>query len=41
MMLRVIQEYNKHMLKRIREIVNKDQPKSKQGKEIVPNGIQL
>lgn len=37
----VIQEYNKHMLKRIREIVNKDQPKSKQGKEMVPNGIQL
>lgn len=25
----VIQEYNKHMLKRIREIINKDQPKSK------------
>lgn len=25
----VIQEYNKHMFKRIREIVNKDQAKSK------------
>lgn len=41
MMLRVIQEYNKHMLKHIREIVNKDQLKSKQGKEMVLNGIQL